>query len=170
MSDENQDDKSICCCEIIDKIDNLWEENKYKISGKFSIGLSILAGVAGILSFKFLILSGIALSITNVGVFFAGISLEKFKNEQQLLKDTNESLRNEKNEMIRRFTTIQLQNDRNLENFEFPISNEATGTPHLSSISTATHYDPPIRIRDILNRNLRSSEPAQESYAFSQTG
>lgn len=149
MKDNNQE--SNCCYECFDKIESLWDEHKYQISGKFSIGLSVLAGIASLISVKFIIPAGIILGVTNVGVFFAGLSLEKFSNENKTLKDNNESLkngneslRNEKNEILRRYT--------------------AFGTPtntDLSNASTETHYEKMVNFSDLLNQNLRRTEPTQ---------
>jgi hypothetical protein len=152
----NNDDN--ICCFYFNKIDEIWEENKYKISGKFAIGLSVLTGIASILSIKFIIPVGIILGITNVGVFFAGLSLEKFKNEHIALKETNESLQNEKNDIVRRYT-----------NFQFPIGENTSQTPCTSIASTNTHYEEPISFSQLLNRDFSSTQKTEPFAAFSNT-
>jgi hypothetical protein len=43
-------------------------------------------------------------TLTNISVFFAGIAYEKLANENIKNIELNESLKNEKNELVRRMT------------------------------------------------------------------
>lgn len=113
----------------LDIIDDCWEAYKFKVSGKFAMGLSILAGVSSILVAKFVIPAGVVIGITNVGVFFAGVSLEIFANEHKNIRDENISLKNDKEQMVRRYTT----------GFAFPPDSVAvtpSSTPRNSNKST----------------------------------
>jgi len=124
------------CIPCLDCLDDFWEEHKYKISGKIALGLGILSSASSVMvSFPSLLVpASVALTLTNTGVFFAGIVMEKYKNENKKLYNDNKSLSNEKNEMIRRMT-----------NFNFPISDvqtqqkgDETPKSEISITSTAT--------------------------------
>ena len=105
--------------------------------------MSLLAGSASIIagSHALIIPVSILLSLTNIGVFFSGIVMEKFKNENKKLYDDNKSLSNEKNEMIRRMT-----------NFEFP-QNSNTLTP------ISTQSTPRMEIIDFNNLYTLNNNP-----------
>lgn len=93
-----------CCCLCLDYFDNLWENNKYKISSKLSISLGLLSGASSILlSLGLIIPASISSGLCSVGIFFAGVALTKFENQNEKLLSDVESLKEEK----RRFTTFQ---------------------------------------------------------------
>ena len=94
--------------DCIDKIDDFWNTHKNSISSKFSIGLGVMGGVGSILvGMKLFIPTSIVLGICNVGIFFSGIAMQKYAQENTKLSDEKISLHNEKQEIIRRYTTIQ---------------------------------------------------------------
>jgi len=105
--------------DCIDKIDDLWNEYKYKLSGKISMLLATAAGIGAVLvGIKALIIpASVFVGLTNCGVFFAGLSLEKFSKENEKL--TTDNL------LLKRQTTFY--NDR----FIFPPQSTTTTTTQL---------------------------------------
>lgn len=98
---------------MLAKLDEFWDE--YKVhSGKVSLGISIVGGIGAILAGNSIIAGSIVIGVTNVAIFFSSIAYEKLVNDLNNTKKDNESLKNEKNEMIRRFTEYQFpeENDR----------------------------------------------------------
>lgn len=128
---ENKNKNENSCCDIVDKFDNWWEENKYKISSKLSITLGILSGVgSALIGLKLIIPASVVLGGVSAGVFFAGIVLSKYENKNIILEKDNNSLRQE---LTKRITLC--------ENFKFPVDSVSNNlTP--SSISTNTFYEP----------------------------
>lgn len=124
-------------CYYIDKFDEFWDEYKYRISSKLSIGLGILSGVgSAMVSMKLFIPASIILGCVSAGVFFAGIALSKYENKTINLEKDNHSL---KQEMTRKMTLIN--------NFNFPNENCSISplTP-TSNTSTNTHYEEVVDI------------------------
>ncbi len=142
MSNDND-----CCCvcfePLVDKIDNFWEKYKYKISGKFSIVLSVLGGVSSILAAKLIVPASIMGGVCSVGIFFAGVSLENFKNDNVKLNTDNISLQNEKNDIVRRLTQFHFPSNENepinANNDDNSVS--ANTTPSNNSTSTIRPID-----------------------------
>lgn len=105
--------------------------------GKVGIILSILGGITSILiGGKFILASGIVLSITNIGVFIGSIMYERLSNEFHEIRQCNESLQNEKNEMIKRVSIYQ-----------FPKNDTPIST--IRSIDTEP-YEEVVNINNIL--------------------
>ena len=117
-----------------DVVDNFWEEYK-KHSGKVSIFLSVLGGVGAILAGKLILASSIVLGVTNVAIFFSAVCYEKLQGDMKLLKKDNSSLKDEKNEMVRKLTF-----------YKFP------DTPH------STEYERLKDVRDYLNQLPTSNQ------------
>lgn len=113
--------------DCIDKIDELWHEYKYKVSGKISMALAFSAGVGAMLvGIKVLVIpASIFVGLTNCGVFFAGLALEKFSKENEKLSTDNQNLR--------RCTTF----DNNM--FIFPQSTTTTTTQPPTPTTEPTH-------------------------------
>ena len=111
MSESEKESKlEVCTC--IDYYDALWEAYKYKLVGKFSIILGLLGGAGSLMAGTFIIPTSITTGICSMGVFFAGLSLEKFINENKQLCENNNSLANDKKELMKRLTE-----------YHFPASN-----------------------------------------------
>lgn len=136
---ENKDETENCCCSCLNFSDDFW--NKYKKhTGKVSIGISVLGGIGAILAGKLVIAGSIVVGVTNVAIFLSGLALEKFKADNNLLEKDNDSLKNEKTDMIRRLT-----------NYQFPRENNILR--HGSNINKL------ISIEDYLNQDSFSNEP-----------
>lgn len=122
------------CIPCLDCLDEFWEEHKYKISGKVALVLGVLAGASSVMvSFPSLLIpSSVCLTLTNTGVFFSGIIMEKYKNENKKLYNDCKSLSNEKNEMIRRMTAF------NFPASQTPTHQEGDETPKTNISSTST--------------------------------
>jgi hypothetical protein len=104
MSEENKN--------IIDEIDVWWDRNKHSIAPKLSITLGILGGVgSALIGLKLIIPASIVLGVVNVGIFFSGLSMDRLNQESIKKSSEVESLKNEKQEIIRRFTVCQNYNN-----------------------------------------------------------
>jgi hypothetical protein len=120
----------------IDKIEDFWEKYKYNISGKASITLAITAGFASILVSKVILPATILIAITNIGVFFAGISLQSITKK-------NDSLNNENNNLNTELISLksQVNDSRNIS-----IKNES---PIVDSLNISSLTDTPKTIYEI---------------------
>jgi hypothetical protein len=101
---------------IINDIDNWWNRNKHSIAPKLSITLGILGGVgSALVGLKLLIPASIVLGVVNIGIFFSGLSMDRLNQES--IKKTSEvqSLKNEKQDIIRRFTVCQNNYNNSLQ-------------------------------------------------------
>jgi hypothetical protein len=119
-----------------DKIDDLWEQYKYNISGKASITLAITAGFASILVSKVIIPATVLIAITNIGVFFAGISLQSITKKNDNLNTENNNLNTE---------LISLKSQVN-ESRNISIKNNS---PIVDSLNISSLTDTPKTIYEI---------------------
>lgn len=92
---ENSNDEIECNCGCIDYIDAFWDKYKYKIASPLSISLSVCGATSGLLVPYFAVASSIAITITNVSIFFTSILLTKYMTENKNLNTDNISLKNE---------------------------------------------------------------------------
>ena len=119
--------------------------------------MSCLGGVGIVLvGLKMLPAAATVIGLTNVGVFFAGLSLERFGTENKKLNSDNESLQNEKIEIVRRMTT-----------FNFPDSNTSESlSPPSSKYNTVLHLDNLIKNEPVTPTNktihLNFKSPSSE--------
>lgn len=128
------------CCVFIDKFDEFWDENKYRISSKLSIMLGISSGVgSALIGLHLLIPASIVLGCVSAGVFFSGIILSKYENKTINLEKDNNSL---KQELTKRITLY--------DNFKFPNGTPSAISENIippSNVSTETHYEPIYEVK-----------------------
>ena len=106
---EDSFDEIECNCGCIDYIDAFWDKYKYKIASPLSVTLSVCGAASGLLVPHFAIASSVAITITNVSIFFTSILLTKYMTENKHLNTDNISLKNEN----KRLTVIHLSNTQN---------------------------------------------------------
>lgn len=100
----NNNNEENCTCSSW--LNEIYQKYKYRVSGKIAIGLACTAGLGAIMTGIDIlqIPANIFIGLTNAGAFCTGLALEKFSKENKKLNDDNESLQNEKQDIIRRFT------------------------------------------------------------------
>lgn len=144
MSEPINDINNKSCCSYIDDLEDWWNENKYRMSSRLSIGLGLLSSAgSALVGIHLYIPASIILGCVSAGVFFTGIALSKYENENKILIKDNESL---KQEMTKRLTMF--------ENFKFPGNDDdiemKTPTSTIrdikSNASTNTHYEEVISL------------------------
>ena len=164
-----EDNYNCNCCLYLD---NWWENYKYTIAPKLAVTISILGGVGSILlNFpSFTLPASIILGFMNIGVFFAGLTLEHFKNEdiknqeeKKNLETDNISLKNQNIEMNNRLSIFQFPTDNSSQQ----LSNEVTPKSDATLKSNTTNppdkfFDTPINIDKYLNKR----ETLKPSAAF----
>ena len=128
-------------CSILDSIDNFWNDYK-KHTGKLSIAVSALGFTGAVLLGHNLIAGSIIIGVTNISVFLSGLAFEKIANDNELLTKDNNSLKNEKEEMVRRYTL-----------FQFPVDEKDKFNRKVSKMDD---------IRDYLDNNDNSTCPDNE--------
>ena len=94
------------CCSCIDML----IINKKKIIGKAGIVLSLLNSLFITLDAYYpgTIAKYIVSGLISIGVFIGGIMFDRMAHENAKLNESCESLQNEKKEIIRRFTVIDM--------------------------------------------------------------
>ncbi len=131
---------------FLEKFDDIY--NVYSThASKATIFLSILGGVASILSAKAIIATSIVIGVTNIGLFFSGVMTEKiishnkilFENNK-LLNEDNKSLVNNNKDMARRMTVLQVQPD--FMGFDITPENKTQNDKTPSNSSTISYIEP----------------------------
>lgn len=130
-------------CEFIDKIEDYWNKNKYSLTGRLSILLGCLGGLGSVLvGLKMFVPASIVLGICNVGIFFAGVGLTKFSEENKNLEKDNESMKCE----MRRFATFRFPDisTEPISHNSIDSSNSSVSGTNCSrhSLSTDTFVEP----------------------------
>ena len=146
-SENENDNNNNDCNGSLDCIDYLSHLFK-KHLGKMGVILGACGAIASVfVSLGLPVASGVTLAITNCSIFVGGLSYDRLAQQNIKLNDDI----SEKKEFIRRITTIP-------SSFHFPVSsNDSLQSNNISSAisttSTATHYDTPLQIYDLLNKN-----------------
>jgi len=134
----------VCCYEgnLLKDMNDYYEENKYLITGKLSTLLGIIGGAGSVLvGLQLFIPASIVIAICEVGIFFTGVGLAKFAEENKNLQKDNANLKNE----VRRMTMA-------VSNYNFPVDSSQdensqgniTPKPDVKSISPASNVSEPI--------------------------
>lgn len=117
---------SLCDCLCYHKFEDWWKAYKTKIAGKVGIGLSILNSIFIVLDAHYPASAAkyIVAALISAGVFIGGLMYDRLARDHKQLEDDNVSLKQSKEEIIRRFTLIP-----HYESNETPAGSEDTIQP-----------------------------------------
>jgi hypothetical protein len=119
--------------DFIDKISLFFKKHLGKMGIILGLGGAISSSLV---SLGFPLVAGITLAFTNIGIFIGGLAYDRLHTENIKLNDDI----SEKKEYIRKMTIIPTS-------FHFPQSDT------ISNVSTTTHYDTPLNLIDLINKN-----------------
>lgn len=124
---DKDEDKDSCNCSCIDAMHSFWEKYKYKVSTPVAITLSALGVICGVLIPQYHVIGGVAVVVTNVSIFFTGVTLSQFSVENKALIDDNVSLKNENRRLTVAPKLINLGNTGEPCDSETPRSIDTIG-------------------------------------------
>lgn len=136
--DNNNNDNNNDNIDFIDEISLFFKKHL----GKMGIVLGALGAISSaFVSLGYPIVAGVALALTNCGIFIGGLAYERLSAENIKLNDDI----SEHKEMLRKMTIIP-------NTFYFPESSAKNSKDSLAT--TDTHYDTPLHIGDLLNKQI----------------
>lgn len=149
MNNENKNDNEekncFYCC---DYFENLYNKHINQVIGKAGIGLSILGTTFTVLAGHYYIASVVVGTILNAGVLCGSLAFEKLNHQVQNLEETNVSLRNEKMEIVRRFSISQ---------YNFPIDNDTSvGNEEVEETNTPKSTASTVAVIDLMKTHPRA--------------
>lgn len=148
MSSENEPEQNInddcdCCC--LPLVMDYWKIYKYKVLKYSSFGLSALGGAVVAMNGTYIIPTYIFGAIMNVAIFVGGYTIDELAKGLKESRDENISLRNEKIDIIRRFTVNR--------DFQFPTS-ESSSSHNTIAPSANPHVNEPISHDESLDLDI----------------
>lgn len=141
------------CFDFCFDLDEWWNKYKDSLAPKISITISVLGGAGSImLALGFGIPASIILGCCNVGIFFAGIMLERYHNKNKILEKDNENLKTQNVDINNRLSVYQFSTSRSVSPQKTP-NNEPI-------IIIEKNIDTPMSINNYLNTRKNTIKPA----------